>query len=758
MTVTSSGRDPIGARRLWIPRSVSALEFGSFAPTPTLEAISFEIFSKLRQFDPNIFRNSGLRSLVIPQFIKSFVLSASQGLPASLCLSFEPNSQLTRLSIACSEPIQALVVPPSVESLDFRLSGTTTLVFERGSTLLQLNSLFLGREAYIREWPTFGERLQAILVPRSVEVLGSYCFALSALSSLYFEQNSELREIRKFAFGKTRLQRMRIPARVRFIHGSAFHQIHECSIDIEMGQKRFIVIDDLLVDDVEHKLIREFSMNRVVLIPREIEILGPYCFNPMCVNFKLEPNSRLKRMEEFDFAESVRIPSTVTFLVPRILQYSKWDLAYSVEPAPGSRFALRGGMLIDTVEKKLVCASGAISDINIPPTIEIVGPRCFGTFCDECGGYYQPSGDTTTRTISIPKNVQVLCKHCFDCCHHELVLFMVPSNLRRIEKKVFTWTSTSPIVIPPTVHFIASEAFTRPSMITVQPLKSELNRWRSLRMSGFESDFRRIVRLKSALKCLDLTMFTREESSGFYRRISDGVLVVVKSLIVRAKQPLYKTEIENLLSLNHPCICAPFGFRIPEGGEPFLTARLHVAGPSLSQVIASRPDWWTPNAKALAIAGVVLGMRFMHSFGLIHGNLKPQNILFDEFHRIQICDISLNRISLMDPSEAMGFGGGKWNPAVDIMSFASILFTVITGSPVPEDQFERTQALAEAKVRRFVSSFIQSAFERSSPFNLSFFAFFRNFKKNYFRIIDGVDSEEVFDFVRDIESFEKSRD
>jgi hypothetical protein len=38
------------------------------------------------------------------------------------------------------------------------------------------------------------------------------------------------------------------------------------------------------------------------------------------------------------------------------------------------------------------------------------------------------------------------------------------------------------------------------------------------------------------------------------------------------------------------------------------------------------PLWWTPTAKAIAVAGIVLGMKFLHSFGLIHCGLKPSNI------------------------------------------------------------------------------------------------------------------------------------
>jgi hypothetical protein len=47
--------------------------------------------------------------------------------------------------------------------------------------------------------------------------------------------------------------------------------------------------------------------------------------------------------------------------------------------------------------------------------------------------------------------------------------------------------------------------------------------------------------------------------------------------------------------------------------------------------------------KSIAMAGIVLGMRFVESFGLVCGDLKPNNVLFDESHRIQIVGIVPSR-------------------------------------------------------------------------------------------------------------------
>jgi serine/threonine protein kinase len=161
-------------------------------------------------------------------------------------------------------------------------------------------------------------------------------------------------------------------------------------------------------------------------------------------------------------------------------------------------------------------------------------------------------------------------------------------------------------------------------------------------------DFRDWVRVcvisQIALLILqDLKEAMRSVSAAqLYRRCDDGLEIVVKLFGEFDRDE--GCEIEKWMNLTHPCIAAPFGFVLPTASKELKIVRLYSRSGSLKDVLSARPLWWTPTAKA--IAGIVLGMKFLHSFELIHGGLKPNNALFDEYHRIQIADFGWNRLNL----------------------------------------------------------------------------------------------------------------
>jgi hypothetical protein len=225
------------------------------------------------------------------------------------------------------------------------------------------------------------------------------------------------------------------------------------------------------------------------------------------------------------------------------------------------------------------------------------------------------------------------------------------------------------VTIPPTVSFIDSEAFKINCEISVSECDSciELAHW-SARQSRSDSDsardFRRALRLGSELPVLadslvDLSQFEAvrgvgvigqgSDSAVLYVRRSDCIHFVVE-LICRFEsgnqevvQQKIETMIEKRLNLRHRCIAAPIGFAVSGGDDGDATelraVRPFAEGGSLAEVLARPPPQWTATAKAIAVAGLALGLRFANGVRQPHGRLRPDCVLFDGAARIQTARI-----------------------------------------------------------------------------------------------------------------------
>jgi serine/threonine protein kinase len=164
--------------------------------------------------------------------------------------------------------------------------------------------------------------------------------------------------------------------------------------------------------------------------------------------------------------------------------------------------------------------------------------------------------------------------------------------------------------------------------------------------------------------------------------------------------------------------------------------------------------WWTSTVKAKVIAGIVLGLRFAHSLGLLHGHLTASNILFDFNHCIQIVDFLpiLREVGESQGEEGTQLGGFSregWTPQKDIQAFASILFEIVVGRPA------RGEIFIPTNIPAFVSNIIKSGLYYTSETRYSFGGIFQILKNNEFAIEDGVDSADVSAFVNWIESSEQ---
>jgi serine/threonine protein kinase len=173
----------------------------------------------------------------------------------------------------------------------------------------------------------------------------------------------------------------------------------------------------------------------------------------------------------------------------------------------------------------------------------------------------------------------------------------------------------------------------------------------------------------------------------------------VKHFSAAFDHALFLKEVETLAKLNHPCVLRILKWAFPGDAKE---AEIHMEfapGGSLETVLEQgtsgrTPAFWNSTGIGITICGIVLGMRYVHSRGIMHRDLKPSNILFDSNHRPLIADFGT---SWMINDNATPLGSGttvyyaapemyqddvKCTTKCDIFSFGLVLYEILTGRPV----------------------------------------------------------------------------
>jgi serine/threonine protein kinase len=106
-------------------------------------------------------------------------------------------------------------------------------------------------------------------------------------------------------------------------------------------------------------------------------------------------------------------------------------------------------------------------------------------------------------------------------------------------------------------------------------------------------------------------------------------------------------------------------------------------------------SFWNATGIGIVICGIILGMRFIHSRGFIHQDLKPDNILLNGDGRALITDFGTTRLTTFEDTPPPETGTVHYAapeqfkedidipaPAIDVFSFGLILYEVIVGRAV----------------------------------------------------------------------------
>ena len=188
-----------------------------------------------------------------------------------------------------------------------------------------------------------------------------------------------------------------------------------------------------------------------------------------------------------------------------------------------------------------------------------------------------------------------------------------------------------------------------------------------------------------------------------------GAAVVYRGLDVRLQRPVavkvlrsglaadpealarFRREAQAAASLVHPNVVAVYDYG--ESGDLYYIVLELLPGPTLREFLRAKGPLST--GRAVAIAGQILaGLQAAHARGLVHRDVKPQNVLFGEDGAVKVADFGIARAlsapALTSVGEAIGTAhylspeqarGEPAGPASDVYSTGVVLYEMLAGAP-----------------------------------------------------------------------------
>lgn len=191
----------------------------------------------------------------------------------------------------------------------------------------------------------------------------------------------------------------------------------------------------------------------------------------------------------------------------------------------------------------------------------------------------------------------------------------------------------------------------------------------------------------------------------------DNQNYAAKIIQINEGKPLTAQEHQNLLNeslilrrLNHPAIIKFYGISFQSltdasKFEPTIITEYMPKG-SLSTIYPTL----TPTKKYICLIGITNAMKYLHEQGIIHKDLKIDNILMDQNDFPRICDFGLSRCFPESLTMTMNFSTKEalgtpiymppellrddehFGPGVDVYAFSILAYEIISNhSPYPED-------------------------------------------------------------------------
>jgi Protein kinase domain len=172
-----------------------------------------------------------------------------------------------------------------------------------------------------------------------------------------------------------------------------------------------------------------------------------------------------------------------------------------------------------------------------------------------------------------------------------------------------------------------------------------------------------------------------------------GRTVALKTMVhafgAPTEQKQFLREAQIVSQLSHPSIINLYDVGIEEGSVAYLVME-YVPGKTLQQTLSESP---IPFARACAWGADLAGaLHRAHRAGIIHGDVKPANILITEDGNVKLGDFGIARLSTQVSGSGRLLGtpaylspeqihGEAQNTRSDLFSLGIVLYQMVTGFP-----------------------------------------------------------------------------
>lgn len=150
----------------------------------------------------------------------------------------------------------------------------------------------------------------------------------------------------------------------------------------------------------------------------------------------------------------------------------------------------------------------------------------------------------------------------------------------------------------------------------------------------------------------------------------------------------FRREARSMAQLSDPCLVNVYDTSA-DGGHVFLIMEL-ITGGTLRELLAERGPM-PPHAATAVMRSVLTGLSVAHGAGMVHRDIKPDNILINADGQVKLADFGLVRAAAASPATGDKIIGtasylspeqvenAEIGPASDVYSAGIVLFELLTG-------------------------------------------------------------------------------